>query len=84
MPQATVSVAEARNNFSRIGAAVVESGNPVTVFRNSKPWLVISPAAPVQDSYEQDYRAVLERGEAEYAAGAYIGLDEFLAKHGRG
>ena len=34
---ATVSVAEAHNNFSRLGAAVVESGESVTVFRNSKP-----------------------------------------------
>ena len=31
MGGATVSVAEARNNFSRLSSAVVETGEPVTV-----------------------------------------------------
>ncbi len=40
----TVSAAEARANFSKIGAIVNSTGEPVTVFKNSQPWLVISPA----------------------------------------
>ncbi len=40
----TVSAVDARANFSKIGAAVAKTGESVTVFKNSKPWLVISPA----------------------------------------
>lgn len=79
---ATVSVAEARNNFSKIGAAVVETGKPVTVFRNSKPWLIISPATQPDDTaYEHEVNAVLERGQTDLAQGRYVELDEFLARH---
>lgn len=87
----TVSVADARNNFSKIGAAVVESGVPVTVFRHSKPWLVISPAAQGDSaaddtrdaSYERAIERVVERGEREYARGAYEDWETFLAHHPR-
>lgn len=43
MAELTASVAEARANFSRIAAAVSRTGRPVTVFRNSKPWVAIVP-----------------------------------------
>lgn len=85
----TVSVAEARNNFSKIGSEVVRSGKSVTVFRHSKPWLVISPAkgAKADDSetssYEQELLTMLERGEQELEDGAYVDLAEFMAKHPR-
>lgn len=45
MTMNTVSVAEARANFSKIGEAINRTGNPVTVFKHSKPYLVIMPAA---------------------------------------
>ena len=85
----TVSVAEARNNFSKIGSEVVRSGKSVTVFRHSKPWLVISPAegAEASDSdgsaYERELNALLERGNKELADGAYVDLAEFMAHHPR-
>lgn len=43
MPELSATVAEARANFSKIAAAVSDSGRPVTVFKNSKPWVVIAP-----------------------------------------
>ncbi len=36
--------AEAKNNFSRVTAEVNGTGRPVTVLKNNKPWVVISPA----------------------------------------
>lgn len=44
MAALTATAAEARTSFSRIASAVCESGQQVTVFRNSKPWVVIAPA----------------------------------------
>lgn len=49
----TVSVSEARENFSKIGMIVENTGESVTVFKNSKPWLVISPAI-TNDYLEQN------------------------------
>lgn len=45
MASMTASVRDARNNFSKIAKEVNATGQPVTVFRNSRPWVVISPAA---------------------------------------
>ena len=44
MPALTATVAEARANFSKIAHGVIATNRPVTVLRNSKPWVVISPA----------------------------------------
>jgi prevent-host-death family protein len=41
----TVSAADARAQFARIAGEVHDSGIPVTVFRNSRPWVVIQPVA---------------------------------------
>jgi len=40
----TVSASEARANFSKLGDEIARTGKPVTVFKNSRPWLVITPA----------------------------------------
>lgn len=40
----TMGLAEAKNNFSKVTAEVNRSGNPVTVLKNNKPWVVIGPA----------------------------------------
>lgn len=84
----TVSVAEARNNFSKIGSEVVRSGKSVTVFRHSKPWLIISPAEGAEASadssaYERELNALLERGNKDLEDGAYVDLAEFMARHPR-
>ena len=39
----TVSVSEARANFTKIGRQVSETRKSVTVFKGSTPYLVISP-----------------------------------------
>ena len=43
MAELTATVAETRANFSKIASTVNATGKPVTVFRNSKPWVVIAP-----------------------------------------
>lgn len=43
MNELTATVAETRANFSKIATTVNETGRPVTVFKNSKPWVVIAP-----------------------------------------
>jgi len=43
MDEMTATVAETRANFSKIAHAVNETGRPVTVFRNSKPWVLVAP-----------------------------------------
>jgi antitoxin Phd len=47
MHATTIGLAEAKNNFSRVTAEVNRSGRPVTVLKNNKPWVTISPAAGV-------------------------------------
>lgn len=39
----TATVAETRANFSKIASTVSETGKPVTVFKNSKPWVLVAP-----------------------------------------
>ena len=39
----TVTASEARANFSKLGEEITRTGKPVTVFKNSKPWLAIVP-----------------------------------------
>ncbi len=41
----TIGLAEAKNSFSRVTAEVNRTGRPVTVMKNNKPWVTISPAA---------------------------------------
>lgn len=44
----TMGLAEAKNNFSRVTAEVNRTGRPVTVLKNNRPWVVISPATVTQ------------------------------------
>jgi antitoxin (DNA-binding transcriptional repressor) of toxin-antitoxin stability system len=39
----TVTTAEARADFSRIANAVAATGEAVTVFKHSRPWVQIAP-----------------------------------------
>lgn len=43
MSELTATVAETRAHFSKIAATVRSTGKPVTVFKNSKPWVLIAP-----------------------------------------
>ena len=44
MAELTATVAEARAHFSKIAATVCATGAPVTVIKNSRPWVTIAPA----------------------------------------
>ena len=50
-----VGVREAKNNFSALTARVNATGIPLTVVKNGKPWVVISPAD--SDALERRNRA---------------------------
>lgn len=52
-----VGVREAKNRFSELAAEVNASGLPLTVMRNSKPWVMIYPA----DAEAAARRARVER-----------------------
>ena len=45
MAELTATVAETRANFSKIASTVSATGKPVTVFKNSKPWVVVAPVS---------------------------------------
>ena len=60
----TVGLAEAKNNFSRITAEVNRSGKPITVLKNNRPWVTITPAAGVANP---DLAAVAVDFMDEYA-----------------
>lgn len=47
MHATTVDLTEAKNNFSRVTAEINRTGKPVTVLRNNRPWVTISPAAGI-------------------------------------
>ena len=74
MTALTATVAEARNNFSRIADQVNRSGREVIVFRHSKPWVKISPvnAGESEAEFEDVMDAVIARGLADYEAGNYV------------
>lgn len=73
MSEISVSVADARAQFSKIAAMVNETGESVTVFRNSKPWVKITP---VVDGYVDAIDHGLEKGFADFKSGHYIKGEE--------
>jgi len=59
----TVSVSEARANFTKIGRQVSETRKSVTVFKGSTPYLVISPAPLAKEPNEETLEAFRELEE---------------------
>ncbi|MDO4437372.1 MAG: hypothetical protein Q4B77_05415 [Coriobacteriaceae bacterium] len=49
---ATVGMAEAKTNFSKLTANANATGLPITVFKNNKPWVEIRPLATPRDDFE--------------------------------
>lgn len=76
----TATAAEARTNFSRIASAVSETGRQVTVFRNSKPWVVIAPADTDSAEYVELVRSGILEGKEAIAAGEGIEGTEALRR----
>jgi antitoxin Phd len=48
MAMLTIGLSEVKANFGKVTAEVNRTGNPVTVFKNNKPWVVISPAVSLE------------------------------------
>lgn len=70
----TASVADARNNFSKLAESVHDTGLPVVVFRHSKPWVKISPI--VEEDFSEEYveamDAIISEGLAAYEEGRFV------------
>ena len=83
MSERTATVAEARDNFSRIASFVSDTGSAVTVFRNSKPWVRIAPLAKEggvdwrdDDGYVDVMDELIRKGLDDYESGRCVsGLD---------
>ncbi len=66
----TMGLADVKNNFSRVTAEINRSGHPVTVLKNNKPWVIISPvqasgdvdreALDIAVDFMEEYRSVFE------------------------
>lgn len=58
MSESTATVAETRTIFSKVAAAVRETGRSVIVFNNSRPWVSVEPLSdnhiPAVDWSKQD------------------------------
>ncbi len=69
--QTSVTASEARQRLPQIGNEVVASGRPVTVYKNSAPWLVISPAEqpPLTLTSERQFWDRIARAHDDVAAG---------------
>ncbi len=90
MAALTATAAEARTNFSRIASTVSETGNKVTVFKNSRPWVVIAPASDQDADYVELVRSGIAEGRSQIESGAGIkgtdalreAVEQIRAHHG--
>lgn len=88
MTPATVTASEAREKLPQIGNDVVASGKPVTVYKNSRPWVVISPAVepPLSLTSERDFWNRIAEAREDVDAGRVRNAaaieDELRAKYG--
>lgn len=78
MAALTATAAEARTNFSKIASAVSETGRQVTVFRNSKPWVVIAPIEQEDADYVELVRDGILEGRRQIEGGEGITGTEAL------
>lgn len=64
MSVATMGLAEAKANFSKVTAEVNRTGRPVTILKNNRPWVVIAPVNPsavdVAVGFMEEYADVFE------------------------
>lgn len=85
---ATVGMAEAKTNFSKLTANVNATGVPVTVFKNNKPWVEIRPLATPRDDFEgmpaETIEAIQETEDmlADHAHVTYTSADDLFAALG--
>ncbi len=85
---ATVGMAEAKTNFSKLTANVNATGVPVTVFKNNKPWVEIRPLATPRDDFKgmpaETIEAIQETEDmlADPAHVTYTSADDLFAALG--
>ncbi len=86
MATLTATASEARANFSKIANSVIETGQPVTVFKNSKPWVEIVPSGYLEktekedDAYVEQVALALRKSKQQFAAGKSYAGSETLFK----
>lgn len=71
---ATVGMAEAKTNFSKLTANANATGIPITVFKNNKPWVEIRPLATTKDDFAdlpQETQQAIEETEKMLADPAH-------------
>ena len=76
MPMQIVGVTEAKAHFSQLTKDVNDTGQPVTVFKNNKPWVIISPASEdfaVNDTGTMD---VMDEADRMMGTGAGVWFDD--------
>jgi len=66
----TVTASEARSRFARIAEEVARTGSPVTVFKNSRPWVEIHPVEPREVVPTESTRQALREADSLKTAGA--------------
>jgi len=66
----TVTAADARAKFSRIADEVARTGSPVTVFKNSRPWVEIRPIKLAGDVPSASTQQAMREADALVATGA--------------
>ena len=83
----TATASEARANFSQIATEVFETGKPVTVFKNSKPWVLIAPPESVStnsetdDEYIERVACALRKSKQQFSEGkSYRGSETLFKK----
>ncbi|MCL1922446.1 MAG: type II toxin-antitoxin system Phd/YefM family antitoxin [Propionibacteriaceae bacterium] len=76
----TVTAADARAQFSRIAEEVSRTGSPVTVFKNSRPWVEIQPIRPREDTPSESTRQALrEVAELKKTGARFTGYTDLIA-----
>ncbi|MDR2197608.1 MAG: type II toxin-antitoxin system prevent-host-death family antitoxin [Coriobacteriales bacterium] len=79
MPAYTVTTADARANFSRIANEVNKTGVPVTVFKNSRPWVVIEPANRHYEPNDETRAAMREADEIARKGARFNAFEDLMA-----
>jgi prevent-host-death family protein len=79
MPAYTVTTAEARANFSKIANEVNRTGTPVTVFKNSRPWVVIESAAYRDEPNDATRQAMREVEEIAKTGARFETFESLMA-----
>lgn len=74
----TVTAADARAQFSRIADEVARTGSPVTVFKNSRPWVEICPVASIDVPSDATRQALREVAELKAAGARYSSWQDLI------